>query len=134
MLGSSLQSRNFSLSLNVDTKLTFTYESKSMPKDEVCLPLASFMSFYLHWYMQLGCPMLMYRHSILFLLQIIFRHPIFVWYMANCWKIVKISWFDHNEWFGICATYFKYGIDEMMRNASCFVIWILVNNWLHFPK
>jgi hypothetical protein len=38
------------------------------------------------------------------------------------------------EWLGICAIFFRDGIDEMMRDACCFVILFLVNSQLHFSK
>ena len=40
------------------------------------------------------------------------------------WETVKISWFGQKEWLEICAIFFTYGVEEMMRNASCFIIYI----------
>jgi hypothetical protein len=31
-------------------------------------------------------------------------------------------------WLEICAIFFRDGVDEMMRNASCFIILFLVNS------
>ena len=52
-------------------------------------------------------------------------------FKVDIWKTVKISGFSHKTWLQICALFFK---EEMMRNASCFVILFLVNGQLHIPK
>ena len=47
---------------------------------------------------------------------------------------MKKSWFNHKKWFEICAITFKDKVEEMMRNANCFVILFHVNNLLHSFK
>ena len=39
---------------------------------------------------------------------------------------IKLSW--PKKWLEICATFFKDGVEEMMKNASCYIILFLVNN------
>ena len=38
------------------------------------------------------------------------------------------------EWFESCAMFFKDGVEEMTRNASCIIKLFFMNNMLHFPK
>jgi hypothetical protein len=40
---------------------------------------------------------------------------------------VKISSFGQQEWFEICAIFFRDGVEEMMKNAICFAILFLVD-------
>jgi hypothetical protein len=48
-------------------------------------------------------------------------------------KTVKIiSWFGKRGAWKLCNV-FRDGVDEMIRNASCFVISFPRNNYLHFP-
>jgi protein associated with RNAse G/E len=47
---------------------------------------------------------------------------------VDIWKTMKISFLDHKEWLEICAILFKDGVEEMMRNASSFVILLPINN------
>ena len=55
-------------------------------------------------------------------------------FKVDIWKMVKISGFGHKTWLEICEPFFRDGVEEMMRNASCFIILFLVNNQLHFLK
>ena len=38
------------------------------------------------------------------------------------------------EWLEVCAMFFRDGVKEMMRNASCLVILLLRSNYLHVSK
>ena len=52
---------------------------------------------------------------------------------VDIWKTLKIRWIGLKEWLAIRAIVFRDGVEEMMRNASCFIILFLNNNYLHFP-
>ena len=41
---------------------------------------------------------------------------------------MKISQFGQKEWLEICALFFKDGVEDMMSNASCFIILFHANN------
>ena len=38
------------------------------------------------------------------------------------------------KWLEICVIFFRDGVEEMKKNKNCFVIWIHVDNMLHFLK
>ena len=41
---------------------------------------------------------------------------------------MKISLFGPKEWLENCAMFFEYEVEEMMRDASCFVILFHLKN------
>jgi hypothetical protein len=47
---------------------------------------------------------------------------------VDTWEMVKISQFGQKEWFDVCEFLFQDGVEQMMINASCFVILCHVYN------
>jgi hypothetical protein len=43
------------------------------------------------------------------------------------WKTLKLSRVGQKKWLEICAMFFKDGVEEMMKNASCYIILFFVN-------
>jgi hypothetical protein len=42
--------------------------------------------------------------------------------------------YNQKQWLEICAIFFRDGVEEMMRNTSCFIIVLHVHDELQVPK
>ena len=46
---------------------------------------------------------------------------VILWFKVEKRKTVKISWFKHKNWLEIVQYSLEMGVEEMVRDVSCFV-------------